>query len=171
MNARTTLAAAALLSIIAVSAAGHSARDGALSVRANDIVGLWSTQGLVGACDATPPFIPVGNTLLFQAGGTVVENPLFPPGGVPNVFGVPGTNQRGPGLGTWSYFPASRAYLVHLRFEWFVDGAYHGYQTVDRVLQLDDDGEQGTGPVQTTRYAADGSVIVKFCGEATSARL
>ncbi len=160
---------ALLCALATVSASANPAVTGALPAPANRIVGLWSTAGSVGPCAATP-FIPIVNTLLFQAGGTVVENPRFPPGGVPNVFGVPGINQRGPGLGTWFYHPASERYFVHLQFDWFVDGVYHGYMTIDREMVLSDDGNLGAGPVLAVRYAADGSTLVQLCGAAQSER-
>lgn len=151
------------------SAASDSAQTGALNVPANDIVGLWSTEGLVGLCGGAPSS-PVRNTLLFHAGGTLVENPLFPPSGVPNVGGVPGIYQRGQALGTWTYDPAHKSYQVHLRFDNFVDGVYHGYSTVDRQIVLTGGG-QAYGPVVASRYFADGTLMVEFCGEATSTRL
>jgi hypothetical protein len=162
---------ALLLALGAATAAAGPANTGALGVPANRIAGLWSTEGLVRLCGTELPFSPVRNTLLFHAGGTVVENPRTPPGGVQNAFGVPGTNQRGQALGTWEYHPATNRYWIHLRFDWFVDGVYHGYMTVDREIQLSTDGLQGSGPVSSTRYTADGTVIAQVCGEAVSSRL
>jgi hypothetical protein len=162
---------ALLLALGAATAAAGPANTGALGVPANRIVGLWSTEGLVRPCGTALPLSPVRNTLLFQAGGTVVENPRFPPGGAPNVFGVPGINQRGQALGTWEYDPATDRYWMHLRFDWFVDGAYHGYMTVDREIQLSGNGLQASGPVWSTRYTVDGNVIAQVCGEAVSTRL
>lgn len=158
-----------LSALSTVSASANPAVTGAFPGPANRIVGLWSTDGMVGPC-ASAPFIPIVNTLLFHAGGTVVENPRFPPGGVPNVFGVPGVNQRGQGLGTWLYHPASERYFVHLQFDWFVDGVYHGYMTIDREMVLSSDGNLASGPVVAVRYAVDGNPLVQLCGSAESER-
>ena len=64
--------------------------------RANRVVGLWSGDGTVGPCGG-PAVAPIRNTVVFNAGGTMVENAIFPPGGVPNVFGIVGLNQRSAG--------------------------------------------------------------------------
>lgn len=148
--------------------ANNPARTGALNVRANAIVGLWGTEALVGMCGETP-MSEVRNTLLFHAGGTVVENPVFPPSGVPNV-GVPGNYQRGQALGTWTFDPAQKIYQVHLRFDNYVDNAYHGYTTVDRQITLVGK-YQAYGPVTVARFTADGNLIVELCGDAYSTRL
>ncbi len=136
----------------------------------NRIVGLWSTEALVGPCGATP-LTPIRNTLLFHAGGTVVENPRSPPGGVPNAAGIPGNYQRGQALGTWVYDPGSQRYFIHLRFDNFVDNAYHGYSTVDREITLTKRGTYAAGPVRSARYAANGTLISEVCGEAVSTPL
>jgi hypothetical protein len=162
---------ALLLALGATIAAASPANTGALGVPANRIAGLWSTEGSVRPCGSTLPFSPIRNTLLFHAGGTVVENPRFPPGGAADVFGVSGNNQRGQALGTWGYDPATDRYWMHLRFDWFVDGAYHGYMTIDREIQLSKDGLQASGPVWAIRYTAGGSIIAQVCGEAVSSRL
>jgi hypothetical protein len=137
---------------------------------ANRIVGLWSTEALVGPCKGTAG-MPIQNTLLFNAGGTVVESPRFPPGGAPNVAGVPGLYQRGQALGTWSYDPRTRTYFLHLQFDNYVDNRYHGYSIVNREIALRKDGLLGTGPVRSARFAADGKLMGEVCGNATSARL
>ena len=136
--------------------------EGALSVPANRIVGLWSSQAAISPCGSgqTPPLQRI-NTLVFNAGGTVVENPI----------GSPEFNQRSMGLGIWSFNPLTAQYTLHLRFDWFVDGAYSGYQVVDRTILLSNDGQQASGPVHSTRYTAAGSVIVEVCGDAVSQRL
>jgi hypothetical protein len=160
--------------------AGDAAADGpGLSGApgpANRIVGLWSTEALVSPCKPPPtapttPPTPIRNTLLFHAGGTVVESPRFPPGGAPNVAGVPGIYQRGQALGTWSYDPRRRTYFLHLQFDNYVDNVYHGYSTVDREIALTKDGWLGSGPVRSARFKTDGTLIVEVCGEALSARL
>lgn len=173
MKPEQTLLATALSALLfaAPAMAVDPPHNGALGGRVNRIVGLWTTDSAVSPCGTALPPTPVRNTLLFQAGGTVVENPRFPPAGAPNAFGVSGINQRGPGLGTWSFNPATGEYRLFLRFDWYVDGAYHGYQTVAREMTLSSDGLQATGQVVSTRYAADGSTVVTVCGAAISDRL
>jgi hypothetical protein len=172
MNLRTTvLGVAVLLAFVPPARAGDTAATGALNVPANRIVGLWSNLGSVSPCDSGLAPGVVSNVLLFHAGGTVSENAPFPPSGVPNVYGVPGINQRNNGLGTWAYEPSNHTYTVHLRFDWWVNGAYHGYQTVDRLALMSPDGVTFSGPVRSVRYALDGSVIIDLCGDATSTRL
>jgi hypothetical protein len=162
--------------IVVIAALGCGAatagpdQTGALAVPANRIVGLWSTQAMVGPCNGAPSN-PIRNTLLFQAGGTLVENPRFPPEGAPNVAGIPGIYQRGQALGTWTYDSANRRYWIHLQFDNFVDNAYHGYSTVDRRITLSADGMIASGPVWSARYLADGSLLAEVCGEALSTRL
>jgi hypothetical protein len=172
MKPFTLARAFALLSVLAAAAAiAGSAQTGAVSTPANDIVGLWSTYGSVGPCGDGPPIIEVRNTLLFHAGGTVVENPRFGPQGAPNVAGIPGIYQRGQALGTWSYDPSERRYSMHLLFDNFVDNAYHGYSTVDRDFVLSDDGSFSSGPVTSSRYLADGSLMFVVCGLGASTRI
>ncbi len=119
---------------------------------------------------ATPRRLARFKTPLFEAGGTVVENPRSPPGGVPNVAGVPGIYQRGQALGTWSYDPAGRKYFVHLQFDNFVDNVYHGYSTVDREIVLSKHGLLASA-VRSARFTADHQLMIEVCGEAISARL
>ena len=88
---------------------------------ANRIVGLWSTEAEVKPCGTDIPPSPIRNTLLFQAGGTIVENPLFPSGGIEGAAGVPGVYQRSQALGTWSYNPKTGRYWIHLQFDNFID--------------------------------------------------
>lgn len=165
----SSMALVMLCALFTISASANPVMTGAFPGPANRIVGLWSTAGVIGPC-ASAPFIPIANTLLFHAGGTVVENPLFPPAGAPNVFGVPGINQRGQALGTWLYHSASQRYFVHLQFDWFVDGVYHGYMTIDREMVLSSDGNLASGPVVAVRYSADGNPMVQLCGSAESQR-
>lgn len=167
----TQLAFATFAALATVSSAATPAHSGALGVPANRIVGLWKTEAAVGPCGTSPPVIPIRNTLLFQAGGTVVENPRSPPGGTPNAFGVPGINQRSQALGTWSYDPANDSYEIFLRFDWFVDGVYHGYMTVDREIWLSPDSQFAFGSVRSVRYTAAGVQLVEVCGDAVSTRL
>jgi hypothetical protein len=161
----------ALAALTAASAAAdYHGLSGAFPGPANRIVGLWSTEAMVGPCNATPA-MPIKNTLLFHAGGTVVESPRFPPGGAPGVAGIPGLYQRGQALGTWSYDPRRRTYFLHLQFDNYVDNVYHGYSTVNREIALSKDGLLGSGPVRSARFAADGKLLSEVCGQALSARL
>jgi hypothetical protein len=173
MNTKTTLIAAALAALLAAGPASavDPLHNGALATPANRIVGLWTTDGMVSPCGTALPPTAVRNTLLFEAGGTVVENPRFPPQGANGAFGVAGINQRGNGLGTWSYDPADHLYTLHLRFDWYVNGAYHGYQTVDREMRLSSDGMQVSGDVTSTRFAANGTPLISVCGAAVSDRI
>lgn len=171
MKLPITQIALAISAALATSVAAASpTNSGALGVPANRIVGLWTTEAMVGPCGTTP-VSPVRNTLLFQAGGTLEENPRSPPNGVPNAFGVPGINQRGQALGTWSYDPSTDSYEIFLRFDWFVDGAYHGYMTVERDIYLSPGAEYGFGSVRSIRYTAAGAMIAEVCGNAVSQRL
>jgi hypothetical protein len=166
MNTRLPLSLIAVLALgsAAAQAQPSPARTGAQAVPANRIVGLWTTDAAVSPCGSPPPSPQRINTLQFNAGGTLNENPLFPPGG-------DGTAQRSTGLGTWSYSPQTGQYAMHLRFDRFVNGVYDGYSTVDRSLTLSGDGQQVAGPVEATFFAVDGSVIVHLCGSAVSTRL
>lgn len=138
---------------------------------ASRIVGTFqTTDGKVGPCGATPTQ-PVGNTISFNTGGTAIESPQFPPVGAPDVFGIPGLFTRNIGMGSWSYNPRTNHYSLHLQYDFFEDGEFYGTGTVDRDLKLSPDGKTASGPVQSTIYAADGSVLRKICGTATSKRL
>ena len=104
----------------------------------------------------------VRNTLLFHAGGTVTENP----GVLPTVVGV----GRSFGLGTWDYDPESGRYGGMLRFDTYLNGAYSGYQTVDRDLGLQGS-DAGAGAVVVTAYNASGDQLVQLCGTFVQSRL
>jgi hypothetical protein len=173
MNKTLPLSLLAVLAIASASANANAqqspARTGSLAVPANRIVGLWDTQPSVAPCGAPPPTSPNGRTtLLFITGGAWVESPQFPPSGIPGPGGV---SQRSGGLGVWSYNPQTNQYTAHMQFDWYLNGAYDGHQTVDRTILLSGDGKLASGPVLSTRYAADGSVIVELCGSATGSRL
>lgn len=138
----------------------------------NQLVGLWDTQIYVGPGGCTPgaprPPLIGHNTLVFNLGGTLVENP----GGVP--LALPGvTQQRTFGLGKWSYDRRTGKYHVIVRFDWYAssDGAYLGYQIIDRTILLGNDRRTGRGPVVASRYLPDGSFVGRLCGEAVSTRL
>ena len=172
MRTRTSLPIVALLVAVSFPAsAAEPDADGARSSAANRISGAWSTDGDVRPCGTSLPFAKVRNTLVFHDGGTVTENPRFPPPGVPNVYNVPGINQRSIGLGTWSFDPSAQQYEMNLRFDWFVDGVYNGYQTVVRQITLSKDGDAFAGSVRTTRYDVNGGVIADLCGSAVDERL
>ena len=147
-----------------LSPAAHAADpalDGALATPANRVVGMWANESLVGPCGGTPS-MRGRNTVIFNAGGTQVDNPRAPAGTA---------TQRSIGLGTWSYTPRTGRYSQRVQFDWYVNGAYDGYQTVDREFLLGNGNDTATGEVVTTRYNADGSTRAQLCGSATSTRL
>jgi hypothetical protein len=162
------LAALTIASATANAQQNSPARTGGLSVPANKLVGLWDTQPSVGPCGSAPPAAVGHTTLLFNAGGTWIENPRFPPDGVVVNGSV---QKRSGGLGIWSYNPLTARYTAHMQFDWYADGVYSGYQTVDRTIQLSGDGKLAAGPVRSTRHAADGSVLMELCGSAVGNRL
>jgi len=166
MNKTLPLSLIAALAIASTANAQQSpAGTGSLSVPANRIVGLWTTDAAVSPCGSgLSPSPQRINTLLFHAGGTLNENPLGPPGG-------DGENQRSTGLGTWSYSPQTGQYALRLRFDRYINGVYVGYATVHRSITLSGNGQQAAGPVRATFHAADGSVLFHLCGTAVSQRL
>jgi hypothetical protein len=153
-----------LFSACAVTFAGED-RD-----RRDRIVGLWGTEAMVGPCGGTPA-TPIRNTLLFHAGGTVVETPRIGPNGFATGPNNTLIYQRGQALGTWVYDRSKRTYYIHLRFDNYVDNAYHGYSIVDREITLSNRGMTASGPVRSTRYLADGTKFSEVCGQATSTPL
>lgn len=153
---RTSLPMIAALALLA--AAPLQAGNGG---PANRLVGVWSSEGLLGPCGSTPTQ-PIRATIMFNAGGTVNEIPLFPPGG---VNGQVRTNA----LGTWDYVPRRKLYRAVFQFDWYANGVYAGYQVVEREMRMD--GDEVSGAVTSVRYAADGSVMAAICGEASSSRL
>ena len=166
MNIRPIALAAALLPALAPQTAAAGGPD-----PRNGLVGLWSTEiyASPAACTpgAPPPPLTGRNTMVFNAGGTLVENPQVTPPGVP---GAP--QLRTFGLGKWSYDPRTTRYKVSLRFDWYAssDGLYLGYQVVDRTILLSHDRKRAYGPVTSTRYAPDGSIVAKLCGQGISIR-
>lgn len=163
MKSTTLLLSGALAALLALPApvqAVDPVRNGALATPANRIVGLWTTEGAVRPCGSGLPASTIRNTLLFNAGGTVIENPRSPPGG-----------DRTLAIGTWSFDPVSGVHSLHLRFDWYAAGVYGGYQTVDRQMIISNDGLQITGEVVSTRHAANGAVLVALCGTAISDRI
>lgn len=168
------LASLLLAGVPAAHAGGHGGGHGGNQggAAADRLVGLWATDIHVSpaACTpgAPPPPLVGHNTMIFNAGGTLVENPQVTPPGNPGAAQV-----RTFGLGKWSYEPRTRQYRVLLRFDWYAssDGAYLGYQVVDRTILLSNDRNRAFGPVISTRYAPDGSIVARVCGEGISTRL
>ncbi|HRN62586.1 MAG TPA: hypothetical protein PK743_03855 [Luteimonas sp.] len=154
------------------SAASDPASTGVLPVPANHLVGMWKTDIYVSpqACTpgAPPPPLIGHNTMVFNAGGTAVENPQVTPAGVP---GEP--QLRTFGLGKWSYDVRTRQYKLLLRFDSYAssDGLFLGHMEVDRTMVLSNNRNTASGPVVATRYAPDGSVVLRLCGRGVSHRL
>ena len=57
------------------------------------------------------------------------------------------------------------------RFNWFVDGFYHGYQQIDRQITLNASGTELSGAINAARYLANGTKHMDFCGQETSTRI
>lgn len=177
MNILAPLSLSLSIGLLAVAAsAPASARDvattGMLPVPANHLVGLWRTDIYVSfeACSPGAPEPPLigHNTIVFNTGGTLVENSQTPPAGIP---GQP--QMRTFGLGSWSYNPRTGQYKVLVRFDWYesATGAYAGYAEVDRTILLSSNRRTAYGPVVATRFAPDGSVLWTLCGRGVSHRL
>lgn len=150
--------------------AGSPSTTGALATPANRIVGAWANTAVVGPCGGAAGE-PQRQTLVFHAGGTFLDNSRFPPAGIPNIAGIAGVHQRGIGVGTWAYDPLTGRYTLDQRFDWFVNNQYHGYQVVHRTILLSSNGNTAAGPVRTTRYTANGAIVMELCGSASSTRL
>jgi hypothetical protein len=167
MNIKNTALAMTVLAM--TTAAGVSGAQGAADPQttsgwfANRIVGAYQSHAMVRVCGSPGPDFPVVNLIIFNQGGTVVASPRFPPQG---ADGYSRTND----LGTWSYHPRTNRYSVSLHFYGFVNGEFQGITHVERDLQMSADGNSVSGPVRTTTYAPDGSVILEQCGTATSTR-
>ena len=163
MNTSFKLPVAVILAIASLSAfaGGDPATNGAITTPANRVVGMWLTDIEFGPCGG--PIVVRGSaTVVYSPGGTVVENPRAPAGSA---------TQRSMGLGVWSYSPLTGHYSQRLQFDWFVNGAYNGYQTAERQALMSADGKQLAGPIRSVRYAANGGVMFEVCGSATSTRL
>jgi len=156
-----------LASAIGSAAATPNATLPAAS-QAERIVGLWSNLAEVRPCGTDFPFDQVAQTLLFHSGGTVSDNPLFPPGGA-DIEG--GHYERNQGMGTWEYNPQTRRYWIHIQFDNFMDGVFVGRTTVDRQARLRNGGMELFGSVSATRYDAAGNVLGQLCGSAVATRL
>ena len=176
MNALSRLTLAlALAAGVAAPAPAHASgltATGQLRVPANQLVGFWETDIFVSpqACSPGAPEPPLSghNTMVFNAGGTLVENPRVSPAGVP---GAP--QLRTFGLGKWTYDVRSHQFRALVRFDWYAssDGLYLGHMEIERTIQLSRDRDTAYGPVVATRYAPDGAVVAKLCGRAVSRRL
>jgi hypothetical protein len=110
---------AVILFALTASAVGADRVEGA---QANRLVGTWEALTRTGPCGGPfgPPFLAF---TVFHAGGTLTETNMAPLAGVPTPFGQA---IRGPAFGTWSYDPRSKTYNAQMRFNWFIDGLYHG---------------------------------------------
>ena len=172
MHART-LAIATLATALGTLSAPADAvdliRHGAMPVPANRIVGAWDNQAFVGPCDGVPSAVPQAVTVIFNPGGTFVDNPRFPPQGIVTPAG---TMQRSIGLGSWAFVPGSGKWSMEQRFDWYKNNVYDGYQVITRTaMVVSGDGKRLTSPVEVSRYNAAGVLIQKQCGHATATRL
>jgi hypothetical protein len=164
MNIKTAFALAILALSTAAGAAGAAEPQTTSGWFASRIVGAYQSEARVRVCGSPGPDEVVFNTIIFNAGGTVIAIPRFPPQGADNY-------SRTNDLGTWSYHPRTNRYSVKLRYDNFMNGAFIGSSVVERDLQMSADSNSVTGPVHVTTHAPDGSVVVEVCGTATSTRL
>jgi hypothetical protein len=164
MNIKTAFALAILALSTAAGAAGAAEPQTTSGWFASRIVGAYQSEARVRVCGSPGPDEVVFNTIIFNAGGTVIAIPRFPPQGADNY-------SRTNDLGTWSYHPRTNRYTVKLRYDNFMNGAFTGSSVVERDLQMSADSNSVTGPVHVTTHAPDGSVVVEVCGTATSTRL
>lgn len=168
MNLLRPICISALLVCAGAAQAGHPATTGALNTPANRIVGLWSNIARVGSCETGILGPQLRQTLMYNAGGTIVDNSRFPPQGITTPGGVV---QRTIGMGIWSYHPRTGQHKVRQQFDFYLSNVYDGYQVVEVTRQLSNDRNTLTGPVVTTRFNADGTVRSRECGEAVSTRI
>lgn len=164
MNIKTAFAVTFLALSTAAGAAGAAEPQTTSGWFASRIVGAYQSEARVRVCGSPGPDEVVFNTIIFNAGGTVIAIPRFPPQGADNY-------SRTNDLGTWSYHPRTNRYSVKLRYDNFMNGAFIGSSVVERDLQMSADSNSVTGPVHVTTHAPDGSVVVEVCGTATSTRL
>lgn len=157
-----------LLASVSIAQAADLTIPDLLPTPGNRIVGLWANTSRVGSCDTGELGPPGNQTVMFNAGGTFVDNPRFPAGGVPTPGGVV---QRSIGLGTWNYNHRSRQYTLRQQFDLFLSTDYDGYTVIERTMRLSNDGNHITGPVVATRFNADGDLVFQLCGIAESTRL
>ncbi len=168
MNLLRPICILALLASAASVQAGGPATTGALATPANRIVGRWANVAQVGSCETGILGPQLRQTLMYNAGGTMVDNSRFPPQGITTPGGVV---QRTIGMGVWSYHPATGQHSVRHQFDFYLSNAYDGYMVVETTRQLSNDGNTLTGPVVTTRYNAGGTERFRQCGVAASTRL
>jgi hypothetical protein len=163
------------ITLLATATAAHAelrrgpATTGTLHTPASRIVGVWANTSRVGECApdaALGP--PQQQTLMFNSGGTFVDNSRFPPGGIPTPAGL---LQRSIGLGTWRFDPTSGQYTLRQQFDFYRDNVYDGYMVIERGMQLSNDGNQITGSVDAKRYSAADALLSRQCGVAVSTRL
>lgn len=160
-------AAACLMLGASLAEASTPATTGASPAAANRIVGTWTASVRTGPCGGNlgPPFLA---TTVFHAGGTLSETNAAPLAGIPSPWGL---SVRGPAFGTWSYDPRSGTYSASMRFNWFVNGVYHGYQQIDwpeLVLSLGD--SVLSGSFTGERLFASGDPPAVNCGTVTQVR-
>jgi hypothetical protein len=160
-------AAALLILGTSLAEAGTPATTGATPTDANRIVGTWAATVRKGPCggELGPPFLA---TTVFHAGGTLSETNAAPLGGIPSPWGL---SVRGPAFGTWSYDPRSGTYTASMRFNWYVNGLYHGYQQIDwanLVLSLGD--SVMSGAFTAERRFVNGTPPVPNCGTVSQVR-
>lgn len=167
MNTKTVLAIAIIaLSTVAGTAGARPSVEPQTTSGwfASRIVGAYQSEAHVRVCGSPGPDEVVFNTIIFNAGGTVVAVPRGAPQGTDNY-------SRTNDLGTWSYHPRTNHYSVKLRYDNFVGGAFTGSSVVERDLQMSADGNSVYGPVHVTTHTPDGSVAFEVCGTAKSTRL
>lgn len=158
---------AALLPILSVSAVQAAESAERAPAPAERIVGTWEALTRTGPCDGPfgPPFLAF---TVFHAGGTLSETNMAPLGGVTTPFGQA---IRGPAFGTWSYEPRSRSHSAQMRFNWFVDGFYHGYQQIHfERIDVATDGNTMTATFTAERHFIDGRPPVPNCGDVVMVR-
>ena len=98
MNIKTAFAVAILALSTAAGAAGAAEPQTTSGWFASRIVGAYQSEARVRVCGSPGPDEVVFNTIIFNAGGTVIAIPRFPPQGADNY-------SRTNDLGTWSYHP------------------------------------------------------------------
>lgn len=133
-----------------------------LTPPANRIVGTWEAATRTGPCGGPfgPPFLAF---TVFHAGGTLTETNMAPLDGIPTPFGQA---VRGPAFGTWNYDRRTQTYTAQMRFNWFVNGFYHGYHQIyfDQI-ELAADGSTLSATFNASRHFADGSAPIPNCGD------
>lgn len=173
----TALVRIALLAALLAPASGafavNPSDNGALPVPANRIVGTWVVRGAVAPCGVPATPAPILANVVFNAGGTLAETNTFPLTGNPSPWGP---SKRGPGFGTWEYDHKTNRYTYWIRFFWFVNDVYHGYQQVGPIeVGMTADGQTYSGDIHAERWIYDPatqthSKALEFCGTQTGER-